>query len=208
MNAAKQIHAANPDASVVAWMDTMLVYTGWRLDGACSTNKSCAVNTTLNPDAQYACSTGHFRPAEYIEQYPELLLKNTSGDLAITHYGGCHVYDHTQPRVQQYWRDNCLKMTAAGLDGCGADFSSGGHNSMARNSIQDTMGFMNLSNTTAIAWRAGKRQMMIDTTAALGNGMPCTPLLLLEVREPPPPPYSLLGVTLCCCCPSVRAQGC
>ena len=43
--------------------------------------------------------------------------------------GGCHVYDHTQPRVQQYWRDNCLKMANAGMDGCGADFSSGGHNS-------------------------------------------------------------------------------
>lgn len=45
-------------------------------------------------------------------------------------YGRCHVYDHTQPRVQQYWRDNCLKMTQAGADGCGADFSSGDHNSV------------------------------------------------------------------------------
>ena len=33
---AKQIHAANPDAAVVGWMDTMLVYTGWRLDGNAS----------------------------------------------------------------------------------------------------------------------------------------------------------------------------
>ena len=62
-------------------------------------------------------------------------------------------------------------MTAAGLDGCGADFSSGDHNSMNRNTVQDTMAFLNLSNATAVAWRAGKRQMMIDTTAALGHGL-------------------------------------
>ena len=33
------------------------------------------------------------------------------------------------------------------------------------------MEFMGLNASTATAWRAGKRQMMIDTTAALGNGM-------------------------------------
>ena len=96
VNAAKQIHAANPDASVVGWMDTMLVYTGWRLDGNAS-----IINHTLNPDANQYCATGHFRPAEWIEQYPQLLLKNTSGALAITQYGACHVYDHRQPRVRQ-----------------------------------------------------------------------------------------------------------
>eukprot|EP00935_MAST-01C_sp_MAST-1C-sp1_P001718 g1718.t1 len=164
---AKQIHAANPDASVVGWMDTMLVYTGWRLDG----NASAPINHTLNPDAASACATGHFRPAEFIEKHPELLVKNTSGQLAISKYGGCHVYDHTQSSVRDYWRNNCLKMTAAGLDGCGADFSSGDHNSMARNTVEDTMAFMNISNAAATAWRAGRRQMMIDTTAALGNGL-------------------------------------
>lgn len=164
---AKQIHAANPDASVVAWMDTMLIYTGWRVDG----NASAPINHTLNPNAAAACATGHFRPAELIEQHPELLVKNTSGELAITHYGGCHVYDHAQASVRQYWRDNCLKMTAAGLDGCGADFSAGGHNSMARNTVQDTMAFLNVSNATATEWRSGRRQMMIETTAALGDGL-------------------------------------
>lgn len=109
--------------SVVPWMDTMLVYTGWWLDGGTHNDFT---NTTLNPSAAAACATGHFRPAEFIERYPQLLLKNSSGELAITQYGGCHVYDHTQPRVRQYWRDNCLKMTAAGMDGCGADFSAGG----------------------------------------------------------------------------------
>ena len=58
----------NPEASVVPWMDTMLVYTGWRLDGKeekVSKNPPLMpVNTTLNPDAALACSTGHFRPGE------------------------------------------------------------------------------------------------------------------------------------------------
>ena len=173
INSAEQIHAANPDASVVGWMDTMLVYTGWKLDGSeePAKGKNPVFNHTLNPDAQAACATGHFRPAEYIERYPQLLVKNTSGKLAISQYGSCHVYDHSQPRVQQYWRDNCLKMTAAGLDGCGADFSSGDHNSMARNTVQDTMAFLGVNESFANVWRAGKRQMMIDTTAALGNGL-------------------------------------
>jgi hypothetical protein len=62
---AKQIKAVNPTASVVVWMDTMLVYTGWRLDG----NTSAPINHTLNADAVAACATGHFRPAEFIERY-------------------------------------------------------------------------------------------------------------------------------------------
>jgi hypothetical protein len=175
INSAKKIKAVNPGVSVVPWMDTMLVYTGWRLDGKQEkTGKDAPlepINHTLNPDAQLACSTGHFRPAEYIERYPQLLLKNTSGQLAITGYGQCHVYDHAQPRVQQYWRDNCLKMANAGMDGCGADFSSGGPNSMARNTVQNTMEFMHLNESVATAWRAGKRQMMIDTTNALMDGV-------------------------------------
>ena len=109
INSAKKLKEKNPDVSVVPWMDTMLVYTGWMLDG------SSNLNHTLNPSAQAACATGHFRPAEFIERYPQLLVKNASGDLAITQYCACHVYDHTQPRVRQYWRDNCLKMTEAGM---------------------------------------------------------------------------------------------
>ena len=37
--------------------------------------------------------------------------------------------------------------------------------------VQNTMEFMSLNYSTAVAWRAGKRQMMIDTTAALGGGL-------------------------------------
>lgn len=163
--AAKQIKAANPNASVVAWMDTMLVYTGWNYPEA------PGINHTLNPDASAACATGHFRVAEDIEKRPAMLLKNASGKLAITAYGGCHVYDHRQAAVREYWRDNCLAVANAGLDGCGADFSAGGPNSMAANTVENTMAFMGLDNETAVAWRAGRRQMMADTTAALGRGL-------------------------------------
>merc|ERR1711870_99169 len=87
-------------------------------------------------------------------------------------YGNCHVYDHSQPRVRQYWRDNCIKMTQSGaIDGCGADFSAGTHNSVARDGLEVTMSFMNLNESVATTWRAGRRQTMIDTTAALGGGL-------------------------------------
>jgi hypothetical protein len=107
-----------------------------------------------------------------LARYPQLLVHNSSGQVAISQYGQCHVYDHQQARVRQYWRDNCLKMTNTGvIDGCGADFSSGDHNSVQRNTLQDTMKFLSLNESTATAWREGKRQMMIETTQALGGGI-------------------------------------
>merc|ERR1719238_377593 len=33
------------------------------------------------------------------------------------------------------------------------------------------MAFMQLNESVAVAWREGRRQMMIDTTAALGGGI-------------------------------------
>jgi len=112
------------------------------------------------------------RASEWISRHPELLVHNTSGLPALEKYGNCYVYDHSQARVRQYWRDNCIRLTQSGaIDGCGADFSAGTHNSMARNTVQDTMAFMNLNESVAIAWREGRRQMMIDTTAALGGGI-------------------------------------
>ena len=61
VNSAKKLKAKNPNVSVVPWMDTTLIYTGWMLDG------SSNLNHTLNPSAQGACATGHFRPAEFID---------------------------------------------------------------------------------------------------------------------------------------------
>ena len=57
INSAKKIKAVNPAVSVVPWMDTMLVYTGWRLDGKEEKKgkppPSEPVNHTLNADALY-----------------------------------------------------------------------------------------------------------------------------------------------------------
>jgi hypothetical protein len=33
------------------------------------------------------------------------------------------------------------------------------------------MHFLSCNESVAVAWRAGKRQMMVDTTRALGNGL-------------------------------------
>lgn len=169
INTAKQIKAVNPNAAVIVWMDTMLVYTGWRLDGMTG---DPVVNHTLNPYANSACATGHLRSSEWISRYPELMVHNSSNELALSLYGNCYVYDHSQPRVRQYWRDNCIRLTQSGvIDGCGADFSAGQHNSMARNTVEDTMQFLSVNRSVAESWQEGRRQMMIDTTAALGGGI-------------------------------------
>lgn len=149
-------------------MDTLLVYTGWNIDPQ---NKT--VNTTLNPDANAQCATGHFRPAEYLETAgKKLLLRNSSGKLALTSYGHCHTYDHAQPVARQYWTDQCLDMTSTGvIDGCGADFSAMGWNEWSMCTPEHVAADMDLDLATATAWVAGHRQMMRDTQTALGNGL-------------------------------------
>ena len=160
--AAKQIKAANPSASVIVWMDTMNIYTGWNWPDTGTT----ALNYTFNPDINGACATGHFRAAEFLETAGRsFLLQNRSGLPALQPYGRCHVYDHSQPEVRQYWTEMCLNMTASGfIDGCGADFSGSGLNNWNNTAVLQK----HLSLDTAVAWIAGHRQMMLDTTGALG----------------------------------------
>lgn len=170
--AATQIKKANSNISVVVWMDTLLIYTGWNVDPSNTT-----VNTTLNPDANAQCATGHFRPAEYLEKPgpsggQHLLLRNASGDFALTSFGHCHAYDHSQAAGRQYWLDMCLNMTDSGvIDGCGADFSSMGTNRWADHTPEKIAKDLGLDIKTATAWAAGHRQMMKETQEALGNGL-------------------------------------
>ena len=166
--AATDIKAASPDTSVIVWFDTLLVYTGWNMD---STNKT--VNHTLNPDAETSCATGHFRPAEFLEKEGRsFLLRNSSGKFALTSFGHCHAYDHSQAKVRQYWQDMCINMTNSGvIDGCGADFSAMGTNKWMDHTPAKIAADMGLDNETATVWAAGHRQMMKDTQAALGEGL-------------------------------------
>ena len=166
--AARQIKRANPAASVVVWMDTMLIYTGWNWPDTAGVG----TNHTLNPDATEPCSAGHFRSAEFLEtEGRSFLLKNRSGLPALySPYGNCHVYDHSQSRVRQYWTEMCLNLTDSGvIDGCGADFSGVGVNSW--NDSEALQNELVLDRATAVAWTAGHRQMMRETTAALGDGL-------------------------------------
>eukprot|EP01051_Picozoa_sp_SAG22_P002118 SAG22_NODE_92_length_20892_cov_11.188429_10_plen_507_part_00 len=169
--AATQIKQANPNASVVVWMDTMLVYTGWNWSPTGAQNNT--LNTTLNPDIKGPCRTGHFRPAEYLETAGRaLLLKNKSGLPALQKWSNCHVYDHSQAAGRQYWTDMCLSMTASGvIDGCGADFSAMGGNSWSDHTPPRIAGDLGLDLAAAKAWGDGHRQMMMETTAALGDGI-------------------------------------
>ena len=112
MAAARQVKSVNPGASIAVWMDTMLVYTGWSWSPDGALNKT--LNTSLNPDIKGPCSTGHFRPAEFLEGTAagrSLLLKNSSGQKALQKWSNCHVYDHSQAAGRQYWTEMCLNMT-------------------------------------------------------------------------------------------------
>jgi hypothetical protein len=173
--AATQVKQASPNTSVVVWMDSTNVYTGWNWPS----NESLGFNTSLNPDVKKGCTKGHFRPAEFLETHRSMyLLQNRSGQTAVESWSGCHIYDHSKPIVRDYWQEMCLNMTASGvIDGCGADFSSlagpgpqGGSVSVA-NATAMVIKDMHVDSATAAAWVGGKRQMLRDTTAALRDGL-------------------------------------
>ena len=66
----------------------------------------------------------------------------------------------------------CLNLTDSGvIDGCGADFSAMEQNSWSAHTVPRIAAELNLDNKTATAWAAGHRQMMRDTTTALGDGL-------------------------------------
>ena len=145
--AAAQVKRRSPNTTVVVWFDSLRIYTA---------------NKTLNPDITQACTTGHLRASQFLETHSSYLLKNTSGAPALDPWSGCHIIDHTNARARAFWTEMCLDMTTSGVvDGCGADASW-------QNGIDQDWG---LSAETARAWDSGHRQMMRETTAALGNGV-------------------------------------
>ena len=173
--AARQIKQASPNTSVAAWMDTMLIYTGWNWpEPPKGQQPAAAVNHTLNPDANEHCATGHFRAAEFLETdgKEDYLLYNTSGLPALEPWSHCHIYDHSKPQVRQYWMEICLNLTSTGvIDGCGADFSSLEPNRWASHTSEYVAKQLHLDDDTASAWIQGHRQLMKDTTEALGDGI-------------------------------------
>lgn len=172
ISAAKQIKAVHPTASIAVWMDTMLIYTGWSWPPP---NKYTDdnLNRTLNPDIAVPCSTGYFRPAEFLESSlsdddDSYLLVNTSGLPALESWSHCHVYDHTKAKVREYWKEMCLNLTATGLiDGCGADFSALEANQWSSHTTDYIQKSLGLSAERAVAWNQGHRQMMQETMIAL-----------------------------------------
>eukprot|EP01046_Picozoa_sp_COSAG06_P057103 COSAG06_NODE_11022_length_1580_cov_3.465226_1_plen_326_part_10 len=104
--AAKQIKQLNPNITVIVWLDSFRIYTD---------------DYRLNPDLGSSCTTGHFRPAVFLETHQEYLLKNTTGQPALESWSKCHIFDHRKEIARNYWRDMCLGMTGSGvIDGCGA----------------------------------------------------------------------------------------
>ncbi len=147
--AARQIKSINPNITVVVWFDSFRIYTDDR---------------RLNPDFAQPCTTGHFRPAQFLETHPEYLLKNTMGLPALEGWSKCHIFDHSKEVARNFWRDMCLTMTGSGLiDGCGADASW-------QNGVDQAEGW-HIDNSTAMAWDSGHKAMMRMTTEALADGV-------------------------------------
>jgi hypothetical protein len=167
INAAKQVKAARPNASVIVWLDSVQIYTGWVFPWNLTHCEHCSpdpahpgtlINHTFNADV-FAVQ-GHSRAAEYMEQRRELLLHNSSGQPALG-WGGLHIYDFSQAQVQRFWTDTCLNLTASGvIDGCGADFSD-----------KDAASKANVAPNVAKSWMNGHTKMLKDTTLALGDGL-------------------------------------
>jgi len=162
---ARQIKAVSPNTTVIAWLDSSRVYTGWMYPA--DSDDPTAVNHTFNPDANPNCATGHFRAAETLEANPDtFLLRNTSDLLAIDSYSGCHVFDFSRQDARDYWKGMCLALTASGvIDGCGADASWQGAN------VSSAKSSWGLDTQTAAKWSQGHQGMMRDTMKALGDGL-------------------------------------
>ena len=141
--AAAQIKAVRPSAAVFTWTDSLRVYS------------RRAVNPDIKDISWQSCVRNEL--AEYAEAHTELLLRNSSGGLALEPYLLAHVYDHTNPRTAALWRDTCLNFTASGLlDGCGADASQ-----------QPGSYIDGLTPAQQAAWTAAHIAAVANTTAAL-----------------------------------------
>jgi hypothetical protein len=151
----------------------MLIYTGWSWPPP-EKYTDDNLNRTLNPDINVPCSTGYFRPAEFLEssshsdKRSSYLLLNTSGLPAVESWSHCHVYDHSKAKVRQFWKEMCLNLTATGfIDGCGADFSALEHNRWSSHTTDYIEKSLGLDTEKAQAWNEGHRQMMQETMVAL-----------------------------------------
>merc|ERR1711865_1123842 len=78
-------------------------------------------------------STKFWNPTVYradnfvVNHHSEWLLRNSSSQFVYDGYANNHVYDHSQPEVQEYWMQICLNATNSGVaDGCFADYASMG----------------------------------------------------------------------------------
>lgn len=159
VTAATQVKKASPKTTVVVWLDSFRIYTA---------------DKRLNPDLKNPCTTGHFRPAQFLETGGTMaskgdprsvyLLKNASGLPALESWSGCHVFDHTQAVARNYWTDMCVNMTKSGVvDGCGADASW-------QDGVEQEKRW-GLAPAMAAAWKQGHEQMMRNTTSLLGDGV-------------------------------------
>lgn len=157
--AAKLIKAINPKISVVVWLDSFRIYTA---------------DKALNPDLKSSCTTGRFRPAEFLETGGAMdgkldpqsvyLLKNSTGLPALESWSGCHIFDHTKAVARDYWTGMCLNITAGGhIDGCGADASW--------QTGVDQAAAWNLAPAMAQSWDVGHKAMLRNTTSLLGAGV-------------------------------------
>ena len=177
--AAAQVKKLNPKATVVVWLDSFRIYTS---------------DKKLNPDLTSSCTTGHFKPAEFLETDGKMngvldpksrfLLKNASGLPALESWSKCHIFvracgartlanapaptpaaqDHTKAVARQYWTEMCLNLTKSGV------IDGCGADASWQTGVDQAKQW-GLAPAMAASWDSGHKQMMRETTAALDDGV-------------------------------------
>jgi hypothetical protein len=155
--AARQIKAANPNITVIAWLDSVRVY---------------QQNLTLNPYAGYQCNTmGKLGAARYLDDPANrgLLLKNSTGGL-VHEAMGCHVYDAGSPDGARAFQELCLNLTSSGvIDGCGADAS---WINLTGTKGERQKSHWGVTDAAAKAWREGHQRSLRELSwPLLGQGL-------------------------------------
>jgi hypothetical protein len=106
--ALRQLKQRNPNISTIFYHDSGRMWTNDQVDnwGRVPKQKMDKWNPTV------------YRADNWIvNNRPEWLLHNTSEQYVWDHYANNHIYDHSQPAVQDYWMDICLNVTNSGAAG-------------------------------------------------------------------------------------------
>jgi hypothetical protein len=167
--ALRQLKRRNPNISTIFYHDS----------GRMWTNDQIANWGRVGPQTSKYWNPTVYRADNYIVgAQPTWLLRNSSDQFVWDHYANNHVYDHSQPDVQNYWMEICLNATNSGAaDGCFADYASmGGFDPAAPGQpasvgVKGVMKSWNVTKDKAVSWINGHQAALKTLTRRLGDGV-------------------------------------